>query len=310
MNLQKTPKERKVLETMDYKKMMEEIDRLATEFDCLSVRYIGESMMGRGIPLLSLGKGEKAVLYVGAQRGGEWMLARLLLRFVREYCGAYERGETVFGYNMKYFFSTRTIHILPMLNPDGVEYRLHGVGKDHVLYDRLLSMNGGSADFSAWQANGRGVDLRHNYNSGFLEYKSLEREAGILGGAPEGYSGEHPESEPEVGYLSNFIRFDPSIRSVVALSGEGEGIYYTSRGQTAKRSYAIAKALFKLSGYELKQPEGALAYGSLRDFCIEVLGLPAFTVALGKKENIPSGDDLFYHYTRLREMLFLMPTFV
>ena len=53
-------------------------------------------------------------------------------------------------------------------------------------------------DFTHWQANARGVDLNHNYDAGFLEYKQIEAEQGILGGGPTRYSGECPESEPEV----------------------------------------------------------------------------------------------------------------
>ena len=45
-------------------------------------------------------------------------------------------------------------------------------------------MNGGSEDFTRWQANVRGVDLNHNYDAGFDAYKQLEPSLGITGGGP------------------------------------------------------------------------------------------------------------------------------
>ena len=39
---------------------------------------------------------------------------------------------------------------------------------------RGLKYNQQSDDFSHWQANARGVDLNHNYDSGFYEYKKIE----------------------------------------------------------------------------------------------------------------------------------------
>ncbi len=307
MNMQK---EKQFSVPMDHEQMMRVIDDMASGYGCLSVRFLGETIMGRGIPLLSLGEGEKTVLYVGAHGGTEWITTQILVRFAWEYCRAYERKGKIFGHDIEYFFSTRTILIVPMLNPDGVEYVLHGVEPDQVIYERLIKMNGGSEDFSCWQSNGRGVDLNHNYQNGFLAYKKIEREQGILGGAPQGYSGEHPESEPETGYLCNLIRYDTRLRAVLSLHSRGEGIYYTAGGQTARRSYAIAKALSKMSGYDLRQSEELLEQGGLRDFCIAGMDLAAFSVACGRGLKTPPGDELFYVYSRLREMLFLMPTLV
>lgn len=295
---------------LDHARMMEYIDIMIARYPFLSVSYVGESILGRGIPMLTLGEGEKSVLYVGAHHGMEWITSVLLLRFINEACELWNNNGRIFQYSVKYLLSARTLHIVPMLNPDGVEYQINGVGEDNVLYDRLLSMNGGSKDFSRWQANARGVDLNHNYNSGFADYKRMEMENGILGGAPTRYSGESSESEPEVGSLCNYIRYHDRLQMVLTLHTQGEEIYYTCGKKTTPRSRAIAEGLANMSGYALNIPKGSAAYGGLTDWCIEELNLPSFTVECGKGINPLPLEDYFYIYARIRQMLFLAPTMI
>ena len=216
-------------------------------------------------------------------------------------------GESMDGCDVRFLFETRAVCIVPMLNPDGVEYQIHGVSEDHVLYDRLISMNGGSGDFRHWQANARGVDLNHNYQSGFAEYKRIEAERGIFGGAPTRYSGECPESEPETGALCNYIRYRDDLRAVLTLHAQGEEIYYTSRGESLPESERMARGLARACGYRLAEPDGAASYGGLTDWCIREMRLPSFTVECGKGSNPLPLTDFFSIYVRLRKMLFSAP---
>ena len=295
---------------MDHARMMRRIEELADCYSCLSVSYIGESILGRGIPILTLGTGEKGVLYVGAHHGMEWITSMLLLRFVKDCCDLYQRNGKLMHISVPYLLSTRTLYLVPMLNPDGVEYQIHGVPKDHILYDRVLAMNGGSEDFSHWQANARGVDLNHNYNSGFVDYKRLEMEQGILSGAPTRYSGEMPESEPEVGHLCNLIRYHEELKLVLSLHTQGEEIYYRSGDKTLPRSASIARSLGAISGYKPSKAEGAAAYGGLTDWCVGEQDLLAFTIECGKGENPLPIRDSFSIYARIRDLLFCAPTMI
>ena len=98
--------------------------------------------------MLTLGEGKRAVLYVGAHHAMELITSVLLLRFVNELSEFVKTKSRVYSYDTKYLLSTRTIYVIPMLNPDGVDYQINGVSRDNVLYDRLIKMNGGSEDFS------------------------------------------------------------------------------------------------------------------------------------------------------------------
>ena len=295
---------------IDYDVMMRYIDIFVKRYPFICVNYIGSSLMGRSIPVICLGEGKKGILYVGAHHGMEWITSAILLRFVNEYAELYKNNGRIYNRTIEHLFATRSIYVVPMLNPDGVDYQINGVNEENILYDRLIKMNGGSNDFRGWQANGRGVDLNHNYNFGFAEYKKLEREMNIFDGAPSKYSGEAPESECEVAYLCNYLRFNENIAAAISLHSQGEEIYYSSMGKCTPRSLPLAKSFSRMSGYELSVPEGSAAYGGMLDWCIHELNIPAFTFECGKGKNPLPIDDMFKIYTDMREVLFSAPCMI
>jgi g-D-glutamyl-meso-diaminopimelate peptidase len=270
-----------------YCEMMKELDALCGEYPFFMRSVIGKSLVGREIPLISVGKGKKSVLFVGTHHGMEWITTALLLDFLRDIGKEVTRGG-----NLSFVLENRTLYVVPMLNPDGVELQINGKDELNPLTERLNAMSGG--DFSRWQANGRGVDLNHNYDAGFFEYKEYEREHGITAGATL-FSGEHPESEPETSALCAFIRAR-GIDLLIALHTQGEEIYYDYGGVIPERSRVIARRLSALTGYTLSEPTGSASYGGLKDWFIKEYGLPGFTFECGRGVNpLPISDsDIIY----------------
>ena len=293
---------------LDHRQLMNALNHLSMRFPTIGMGYLGESILGKGIPLITIGSGKKEILYLGAHHGMEWITSILLLRFLKEFCEIHAHNGSVYGVSLEQLCRSYTLYVIPMLNPDGVDYQIHGVEKSNPLYERVLQMNGGASDFSHWQANARGVDLNHNYDAGFEKYKTLEAENGILGGAPTRYSGEAPESEPEVAYLCNFIRFHQNLCGVLTLHTQGEEIYYQSSEKTLPKSESVAKKLAQMSGYTLAQAHGMASYGGLTDWCVQKMEIPAFTVECGKGNNPLPISCAFSIYANLRKLLFLFPT--
>lgn len=299
-------------EPLDRIRMMEYLEIFAQRYDFFNVSYLGTSLLGKGIPMIKLGdeNAERAVLYVGAHHGMEWITSVVLLRFINEYCECYKHNRRMYNLNMQYLYKSRLICIVPMLNVDGVDMQINGISEGNPIRDRVIRMNNSSLDFSKWQANARGVDLNHNYDAGFAEYKRLEAEAEITGGAPTRFSGEHPESEPEVGALCNYLRFNSNIKMILTLHSQGEEIYYTSGEYMSPRSRSIGRLISKMSGYTLASPEGLAAYGGLTDWYIKEFNRPSFTIECGKGTNPLPLDDYFKIYSTLRETLFTAPILI
>ncbi len=290
----------------DHAAMVEELKSLADEFSCLELRYLGSSIRERSIPLLALGNGPRRVLYVGAHHGMEWITSALLCKLIRELCQTVRDQKPVFGILPACLCSAYTIFFVPMLNPDGVEYQIHGIDETDPLYERVIRMNNGSTDLSRWQANARGVDLNHNYHAGFWEYRRIAAEQGIDDGAPTRYCGECPESEPEVSLLCDMIRFFAPWQGIMTLHTQGEEIYLSPHATLRTRQSAAR--LSRLTGYRVLHATGLASYGGLSDWCAEVMQIPAFTVECGKGCNPLPASDLFFIYTVLRKAFLLFPT--
>ncbi len=294
---------------LDYKALIEELNKLSSENECVDFSYIGTSLLGRSIPLITLGNknAQKSVLYVSTHHASENICTSVLLKFINEYASAYKRMGQVSQINIRYLFKMRKIYIVPMLNPDGVEYRLNGLSSENPIRDRVISYNGGNEDFSRWNSNARGVDLNHNYDAGFEEYKVIEKERGIYPGKTK-YSGEYPESEPETSAFCNFIRYNlDTLDGVISLHTQGEEIYYSSKGIIPKKSVHISKIISKMTKYNLAETSDTASYGGLTDWLIQKYEKPAYTIECGKGENPLDMCNLMSIYTSLKELLFTFP---
>ena len=296
---------------LDYKALMNTLQCFSDRYPFIGITYMGTSILGKGIPMVTLGKHSgrcKGVLYVGCHHGMEWLTSILLLRFINDYCEALKHGCRMFNVNMQKLFSSRTIHVIPQLNVDGADIQINGVD-GCILKDRLISMNG-SEDFTHWQANARGVDLNHNYDAGFYEYKKLEAELGINGGCATRFSGESPESEPEVASLTSLLRYSDEIGMVMTLHTQGEEIYWSSGDICPPRSYGTARLISSMTGYRMSKPEGTACYGGLTDWYIRKIHRPSFTIECGKGVNPLPLEDYNEIYDRLKEALFSLPILV
>lgn len=265
---------------------------------------IGKSILAKDIEYFRVGCGKRHIIAVGAHHAMEYITASALYDFIGFLNEKSTRGETFCGVSIPFLLKRFSFWVIPCLNPDGVEMHLSGIEKT-PLYERQLRMNSGSCDFSAWQANARGVDLNHNYNLGFFEYKRLEKVEGITPGCTR-YSGEYPESEPETRSLANFIRaLAPT--AVVSFHTQGEEIYSKPETEYAGR---IAERLSRSVGYKSAKPSGLAAYGGLCDYTGAALGIPSFTVELGQGKN-PLPDTAYTSICeRVRKMLVLLPTYL
>ncbi|MBQ8174960.1 MAG: gamma-D-glutamyl-meso-diaminopimelate peptidase [Clostridia bacterium] len=260
---------------------------------------IGKSTLGRPLRFFRIGRGKQAILYVGAHHGMEWVTSLVLFRFVDDLMKAISRRGmgNLLG-------KDRSLFVLPMLNPDGVEIELHGASAAGLLRDRILAQNGGNEDFTHWQANARGVDLNHNYDAGFGAYKEKEKEMGIFGGAPTRYSGPAPFSESESAAMRDFLLFThPAL--TLTLHTQGEEIFYHKADPPVKGAENYGWMLATLTGYRLGQAKGAAAYGGMSDYIAEKLHLPAYTLECGLGKNPLSCEAGEGIYRGLRRALFL-----
>lgn len=286
----------------DYRFVSDMIDEIHEKYPVFEKAESGKTLLGRGILTLKIGDGAETALYVGATHGQEYITELVLLRFLYELSEAVFSEKTLFGFDVKKVLARRSLIIIPALNPDGVEIALKGekaCGKYGALCKEACQ-----GDFSNWNANARGVDINHNFNAGWRALHGEEEKNGIVGPAPRRYGGLFPESEPETTAITRLCRnVRPEI--LLTLHSQGQEIYWEYGENTPQKSLALGKAFAGVSGYTLVKNEGLAAAGGLKDWFIDELQSPAFTLELGIGHNPLPVKELDRIYEEVKEILML-----
>ena len=285
---------------LTYEVLCDFTDKLALRYPFSQLSSCGKSRLGRDIRTLSLGNDGDAVVYVGGVHGQEWLTSYILLRFFERLCEAYLAGAAVAGVDIREALNGRRLIMIPQLNPDGIQIALRGCEAAGAFSSLCRNLTGG--DCSQWNANAAGVDLNHNFDAGWHKLREAEKTAGITGPAARRFGGEYPESEPETAALTRLCR-RKEIRHAVAFHSQGEEIYWDYGKNTPQKSLLMAKIFSAVSGYVLVKNDGLCSHGGFKDWFIEELARPAFTVEMGKGKNplpLSQAEDI---YTDLEELM-------
>ena len=267
----------------DHGVMTEYIDIMAERYPFLSVTSIGQTVLGKSIPMLSIGKGKKSVLYIGAQKGTESGSSAVLLRYVNEMCEYIASDARIYTCSASYLALTRTINVIPMLNPDGVDIALNGMPEEHITKRMFEERGIGVPDTSRWEGNARGIGLRENYSNSFDE--------GNIAGL-----------EPESGALRNYLMFNRDIRLTLSFAAGERSVLCTHEGAAPPRLALLGKSLGTMCAADFLRK---LCEGTLSVFCARELAMPSFEI----RSEYCDGDG-FADYFRQRRLLFLAPTLI
>ena len=272
-----------------YSDLISQINFLVEKYPNVSVTALCNTILGVNIPIITIGEGTQKIVYLGGQSGCDKLSPYILTRYVKDICSLYQENGAVFGFSAEYILKKYTIVVIPILNPDGLNYCDLGVLENNPLKERGIKLNGGSLDFSRWKGNARGIDLRYNYVIGDLE-------DGI-------------EPEPEVGAFCNFLRFGvpPEIIFSFDITDKNNSMIYFGDGEVASK---IAIALTQMTGFKRTFLEDGEATNTLMSWSNQVLGRKTFLIEISNCDITDSKhqkENCFAKYLQLRKMLFCAP---
>lgn len=98
----------------------ENLASLRATYPFLQIGSAGKSVLGKDIPYVRIGRGQKEVFYSAAIHANEWITSILLLEFMHEYCAAIQNNSTIWNFSARRLFESASIYIMPIVNPDGV----------------------------------------------------------------------------------------------------------------------------------------------------------------------------------------------
>jgi len=184
--------------------------------------------------------------------------------------------------NYEYYKSNYpNICFIPMCNPDGVEITFKGKKaiNDSKLKKQVESFLHNN-DFRMYKSNARGVDLNNNFDAKWNNH------IGSKGPGFQGYKGESAFSERESLVLASITLCLKPIFTI-SLHTKGEEIYYDfyQTEEIKSRDKKIAEMISNINGYKIKSTE-RVSFGGYKDWCIQMLKIPALTIELGRDEYI------------------------
>lgn len=120
--------------TYNYSLMSQNLVTLIRTYPFLNIQTVGKSVLGKNIYVVKLGKGTKKVFYSASIHANEWITSVLLMKFIEDYCVAYNNNSRLYGYSVRRLFNSVSIYIMPMVNPDGVDLVTGFLNKNSFAY--------------------------------------------------------------------------------------------------------------------------------------------------------------------------------
>ena len=263
------------------------IEQLLKAYPFIRSEVLTETSFGRTVRTLVLGEGPRQVLFSAAHHANEWITATVLLKFAEELAEAMATGGKIWGVSAANIRRQVTVHLVPMVNPDGVDLVTGAIEPGTAQYDRAqaFAQNYPSIPFpEGWKANLNGVDLNLQYPAGWLQAREIKFSQGFNRPGPRDYVGRAPLSQKEALALADYTeRIDP--RLVLAYHTQGQVIYWQFENYKVTGAEELAREFARVSGYSLEETPYASSFAGYKDWFIKLFRRPGFTIEVGLGEN-------------------------
>lgn len=272
----------------NYFELQRELESLNNQNpDISKIISIGRSVEGRDILALQIsGQFERgnelpAVIFMGGHHAREHVSVEVPLGLAKYLIENYNKGNQ----RVKSLVDSRVIHIIPAVNPDGLEYDIED-GR-YKMWRKNRTPHGG---------NVYGVDLNRNYaykwgTGGSSNSKSSDT-----------YMGPQPFSEPETQAIKNYVEAHQNISILLSFHTFSELILYPwghtydpiSQQQDRLVHETMAKKMATWNKYTPQQSSDLyIASGDTTDWSYGQHKIISFTFELDPK-NTGFGGGGFY----------------
>ena len=260
---------------------------LAEAYPMIRLRALTQTRYGRTVWAAEIGEGERKVLYSAAHHANEWITAPVLLKFLEQLAQAAAEGGTVYGVPAKTIVKAASIHLVPMVNPDGVDLVAGGLPPDDPALEAARQLGAYYPDIpfpDGWKANLAGVDLNLQYPAGWLQAREIKFSQGYTRPGPRDYVGRAPLTQPEARAMAQYTEeVDPDL--VLAYHTQGDVIYWQFQGYESPEARRYGEEFSRLSGYALEDTPYESSFAGYKDWFLKYFGRPGYTIEAGLGEN-------------------------
>ncbi|MDZ5471006.1 M14 family metallopeptidase (plasmid) [Bacillus sp. 31A1R] len=261
----------------DSSRLFRDIGELREAYPFIEVNTIGESVLGKPLYEIKLGRGSKKVHLNASFHANEWITSPIIMTLLNSYLLSLTNNSPIRGLNMLNLYNQVELSIVPMVNPDGVDLVLNG--PPEAVREEVININKGSTDFTGWKANINGVDLNNQYPAKWeIEKERKEPKSP----APRDYPGDAPLTEPEAIAMADLASRE-GFNRMLAFHTQGEEFYWGYEGLEPPESRVLATEFERVSGYQAIQ--NIDSHAGFKDWFIKEFRRPAFTLELGRGIN-------------------------
>ncbi|MEH7124523.1 M14 family metallopeptidase [Bacillus sp. JJ1773] len=272
----------------NFEALTEDIRSLQTIYPFIKINTIGNTVLGKPIQEIRLGKGTKKVHFNASFHANEWITSGILMALLNHFLLSLTNVKPIRGLQTMPLYQSVDISIVPMVNADGVNLVINGPTED--VRERVIGINRGSSNFSGWKANIRGVDLNDQFPAKWETEKERSPEKSP---APRDYPGSAPLTEPEAIAMAELTR-SRQFNRALAFHTQGEEFYWGYEGMEPTESSVLAREFARVSGY--RSVQYIESYAGYKDWFIKEFRRPGFTIELGKGINplpLSQFDEIF-----------------
>ena len=263
------------------------LNALRDAYPFVETELLARTDFGRPIYAVTIGTGQRRVLYSAAHHANEWLTATVLLKFIEDYAEALQNDTQLGSVSARTLYQNASIHLVPLVNPDGVDLVTGAIEPGTEQYERAREFAAFYPNIpfpDGWKANLNGVDLNLQYPAGWLRAREIKFSQGFTRPGPRDYVGRFPLSQIESQALYDYTeRIDPAI--VTAWHSQGEVIYWQYGGIEIPGARELAERFSDVSGYRLEDTPYNSSFAGYKDWFIQAFRRPGFTIEVGSGEN-------------------------
>ncbi len=256
---------------------------LAGMYPDVHTSLLGSTVFQRPIRTLVVGSGPRQVFFSASHHANEWITTPVLLKYAQTLA---EDGQLL-GLDTRQIRDRVTVHMVPMVDPDGVDLVTGAISVDSVQYElaRRIGLEFPQIPFpEGWKANLLGVDLNLNYPAGWEQARMIKFSQGYTRPAPRDYVGRAPLDQSETQLMARYTKqIDPAL--VVALHSQGKEIYWQFMDISVPGARQLGEQMAQVSGYALADTPYNSSFAGYKDWFIQEFRRPGYTVEVGQGEN-------------------------
>ena len=256
--------------------------------ELMTVESMGRTLDGRELYHVVIGEAtaEKRVLIHAGIHAREYVTSQLVMKQMADFLDRLQRNESYGGLTYAELMERCALHIVPMVNPDGIALSQQGLSGvrtqeawNSVLKIALEDEEKAEGQYlREWKSNMNGVDLNRNFDALWEEYSDRV-------GRPSSmrYKGESPGCEPESAALIRLTEAQEFDRTI-SYHAQGSEIYwyFGQDGEVYEATKAFGERIAAATGYRLAEKSSKLDPAGYKDWAISKLGIPSLTIEVGR----------------------------